>query len=268
MEGWLKENKVYVITVGSMVSGVLLLYLFILSPISSESEMIHAKLRMQENVYRSKAQRGVPDEGALSDARRELNAERAALKNEVTRVQVALEKKFLSKGDDGYRAKFEEMKLTVRDRLRDLNGKRGLGEFPSDLGWQGVSLDSKEEGREALLRLGVGQGVLEALISSLGKGEKIESVNIFEDWDRNQEEEKATFLRRIPVRVKVKAASRSIFQAVHRFQKAGSYFNLEAMKVTQEATTGGDLLEVDMVLSGILIDPDAPPPVMASEEEY
>ena len=40
MEAWFKENRGYVITVGSMVGGVLLVYMFLLGPITSDAENI------------------------------------------------------------------------------------------------------------------------------------------------------------------------------------------------------------------------------------
>ena len=265
MEAWFKENRGYVITVGSLVGGVLLVYMFLLGPITSDAENIGIQLRMQENVHRSKARQGVPDEGAIADARRERDAERTSLKEGVARLGVSLENRFRSRGEDGYREHFEEIKLSVRDHLKEVNGKRGLGEFPSDLGWKGVPLESQEEGKDALLRLGVGKGLLEAVIASLGKGEKITQVNIFEGWDR-QEEGEATFLRRVPIRIKMTASSRSIFRTIHRFQKSGSYFCLETIRVQREATTGQDLFEADMVVSGLLVDPNAPPPFEGEED--
>lgn len=268
MDGWLKENKAYVITVGSMILGVVLIYMLVLNPISSDSDKLSQQLSMQANLYRSKSQQGVPDDGALADAKRERDSEKASLKAEVERLQLRLdEKKFLSKGSDGYRERFEEIKLSIRDHLRDRNGKQGLLEFPSGLGWSNVSIETQEEGKAALLRLGVGQGVMEAVISSLGKGEKITSVNFFQDWDRGEEEEGA-FLSRVPVQVVITASSKSIFQLIHLFQKPGTYYCLESLKVQRASTSGEDSFNVSLVVSGLIIEEAAPPPFESSEEDF
>ena len=55
---------------------------------------------------------------------------------------------------------------------------------------------------------------------------------------------------------------------IHLFQKTGTYYCLEKLKVERASTTGEDLFQASLIVSGLFIDENAPPPFESSEEDF
>jgi hypothetical protein len=55
---------------------------------------------------------------------------------------------------------------------------------------------------------------------------------------------------------------------IHLFQKSGTYYCLESLKVQRASTSGEDSFNASLVVSGLIIEEGAPAPFESSEEDF
>ncbi len=252
MDYWLKENKRFLIGVAGMAVFALLYWIVVLGPIRRGAKKATDQLSASRQNFAVLSAGGVPDERALDQASSDLRAHEQKLDELVRRLRLAVEEKYLSKDKyANFREHFEARKLEVRDELSDL-----AGADRESFGFGAPVLENEAAYQDGLLRLGVAAAAVKLAVPAAESGGKITAVEPFRASQNPEPTE--VFARRMPIEMKVVGTAESLFRILHAFQTKGGYLCVDTLSIGRAATSGQDLFEASIVVSGLVVDPTKP----------
>lgn len=248
MEYFWKENKRYVILVGSGLAFLILYQSLVLGKIRGAAELAERTRRNKQTEIERKMAQGVPTEESLQIARRDRDLSRKVLASMAPETAFAVPDRFL-KPKSQVKAYYDDLLIKLTDELKE-KATNGRLAFPQSLGMPDPVTEDMVP--EMLLRLAIVDRLANLCIDA--GCEKIEMINPMHGADQDERSsKKSRFLTKYSVFIRFSARAEDVFKVIHGAQKKGSYLAVtqfemsrtDATKDVFEAALGVALLKVD-----------------------
>ncbi|MBI2931299.1 MAG: hypothetical protein HYY16_06580 [Planctomycetes bacterium] len=249
MEYWWKENRGLVVPAAAGVVVVCAWYFAVVGGIEEKTALLRRQRVAAEQKLQAQMKAGVPSEDTLSRARRDLEREKERME-ELTRemgLKVPASHQVQARntaGETFMKTKEDE----TRKKIRDAAARSGVSLPSNALGFSENLFEGVDDalGKELLARLAIVEkvslGAVEAGVS------RIDAVNA----EGSETTEKAEFLARLSVRLKVTGTSEAVFKWLHAVQKRGDFLAVDEFKATKESPHE-DVFSAEMDVSGLVL---------------
>src|SRR6185295_11020354 len=248
MEYFLKENKRFLLMVGAGLLFVFFYHWLVLGKLRGAAEAADRTRRNKKAEIERKMAQGVPNDEALSSARKDRDYTRRMLASTVPETAFTLPDKFQKPKRD-VKAYYDNLKIELTNQLQE-KATNGRVAFPQTLGLpEDVNEDSAAE---MLTRLAVVERLVTLVVDT--ECEKIESINALHGSDADDRtSKKARFLTKYSVFIRLSGKAENIFKVVHGVQKKGSYLALNQFELTRADGTK-DVFDCTMSVSLLKVD--------------
>jgi hypothetical protein len=248
MEYFWKENKRFVILVGSGLAFLILYQSLVLGKIRGAADLAERTRRNKQTEIERKMANGVPTDESLQIARRDRDLTRKVLASMAPETAFTVPDRFL-KPKSQVKAYYDDLLIKLTEELKE-KATNGRLAFPPTLGMPDTVTEDMIP--EMLLRLAIVDRLSTLCIDA--QCEKIESINPMHGADQDdRSSKKSRFLTKYSVFIRFNGSAEAIFRVIHDAQKKGSYLAVtqfemsrpDATKDVFEAALGVALLKVD-----------------------